>query len=378
MNDRKYSENYFFKELPQIQEQAFAEYASSPWKNGTIWSEFLKKANSMTSKEYKRFTLDYQWSHNTSFHILYILWNKKEFWSKNKYSLLKFVTNPNKKDEMFPEAHEEYEKEKKKYLDEGLKRTPQPDLIIKKLVHNYKYDELYSPDWLHKIIYAGNCCMEELVKFFPFSPKQVGVETGYDMNVHKIYIKIPNIGKNKKMLETAMSFFGYTLGNEMQDPCINVPADAPWVILTFIPDFQEYVTVRVLKENNYLFHISPTRFKEKILKRGLYPSSKNNEWNYPPRVYMLLKYRFSVPMGKTEVFNIDDAKNLARLLHRAKPEKEKKWNDYTIYKIDISKLRPDIKVYYDQDYYPLGIFITENINPAALEVFYEFKIDEDE
>ena len=53
-----------------------------------------------------------------------------------------------------------------------------------------------------------------------------------------------------------------------------------------------------------MFHISPTRFKEKILKQGLCPYSKNNEWKYQPRVYMILEYRFSIPMGKKVEFNI--------------------------------------------------------------------------
>ena len=375
MDTKQYFEKYFFKEKPQIQEQAYFKYAVDAWKNGTVWSEFIKYANSMTNEEYERFEIDYRWANNSSFHILPILWKKKEFWTRQKYSLLSYVSNPNEKDELFPNAHKEYQKAVKKYLDEGLVITAKPNTVIKKLTRAYKFDELYSPAWLHKIVYAGNCCVEQLVQFFPLSPKQIGVETGEDMDIHKIYIKIPDIGENKKMLKQAMSFFGYTLGNEQPDECINCLSDAPWIIITFVPDFQEYITERVLKENNYMFHISPTRFKEKILKRGLCPYSKNNEWKYQPRVYMILEYRFSIPMGKKVEFNIKSAVELAKLLHDAKPIEQKKWTEYTIYKIDISKIRSDVRLSYDQDYYPLGVFTTENINPEALEVFYEFDIN---
>lgn len=34
-----------------------------------------------------------------------------------------------------------------------------------------------------------------------------------------------------------------------------------------------------------LFHLSPTKYKDKILKRGIIPKSSNNKFDYPDRIY---------------------------------------------------------------------------------------------
>lgn len=367
------NEKYFFKETPAQKQQAVAQYGSSPWKCGEKWSDFIAKAESMTDAEHDAFALDYSYSHNKSMHMLSALWSAKKFWTEKTYGLLYAVSAPGRIN-VKAEREKEEDVTDKQSLYEGLIMTVNANTVVRKLVQQYDFKDVYSPKWLQRIVYAGNTCAAEVVRFFPLSPKQIGVETGMDFDVCKIYVKIPDIADNKKMLVKAMSFFGYTLGEE--ETAANVQPDVKWVIMTFVPDFQEYVTERVLKENCFLFHISPTRFKEKVLKRGLCPQSKNERFNYPPRVYMLQERRFVVPYGETVKLDDNTLLALAKALHAAKTPGNKLSDEYTIYKIDISKLRSGIQLSYDQDYYPLGVFTADNINPEALEVYYEFNIND--
>ena len=371
-------QQYITKQIPAITETAFNDYFIKPWLMGSTKFEFMHKANSMSEEEYERFGLLYENSHyRFEQDPLHMLWMQKTFWSSGKYCLLYRAQGPDGELKGFDAAEDGIKQNKKKAVKEGLVISANPNAVIKQLTRNYDFKEIYSPNWLHRIVYSGNGCVSDIVNFFPLSESQIGVESGPDLDIYRIYIKIPDIESNKKLLCKAMSFYGYTLALEEDDTCINCPADAPWNILTFERDFQEYITERVLKENNYMFHISPTIYKEKILRQGLCPKSKNDWYNYPPRVYMFLDMRFSAPMGIMSKFDKNFAIRAARLLHSAKTPDKKLYDEYTIYKIDISKLRKDIKLSYDQNYYPLGVFTADNINPKAISVFYEFNVNDD-
>ena len=370
-------EEYFFKDIPPIKEQAYMKYHVAPWLNGETKEEFIRKSESMTDEELERFDLDYENCHNRCIYnpLYQIFVHHNDSWDKGKYSLIVRAINPFEPSaDEFKKNESDYDEYKKKKITEGLIKTVPAKIVYRHLTKNYNLDDIYSPNWLHNIMYAGCGCVADIVEYFPLSPKMIGVLPGLDYNIETIFVKIPDIERNREMLIKAMSFYGYSLSEENAAANVNQKADAPWKILTFIPDFQEYVTERIIKENDYLFHISPARFKEKILKRGLCPQSKNSKYNYPPRIYMSQHMRFANQTGTTHVFTKKTGEELALALHSVKPDNEKKWTEYIIYRIDISKLKENIRFSYDDDFFPLGIFTADNINPEALEIWDEIDI----
>ena len=44
-------EEYFFKDIPPIKEQAYIKYHVAPWLNGETKEEFIRKSESMTDEE---------------------------------------------------------------------------------------------------------------------------------------------------------------------------------------------------------------------------------------------------------------------------------------------------------------------------------------
>ena len=85
--------------------------------------------------------------------------------------------------------------------------------------------------------------------------------------------------------------------------------------------------------------------------------------------------RFADKTGKPHMFTKKTGEELALALHSVKPDNEKKWTEYIIYRIDVSKLKENIRFSYDDDFFPLGIFTADNINPEALEIWDEIDIN---
>ena len=102
----------------------------------------------------------------------------------------------------------------------------------------------------------------------------------------------------------------------------------------------------------YLYHVSPAKYDERILKIGLIPKSKSKLANHPERIYLT----------KTE----KDAEFLADKFTTFDG-----YGIYTIYKIDIHKLiqqNKNIKFYKDPAFPERGIYVTVNIPPSCIQV----------
>jgi hypothetical protein len=160
-----------------------------------------------------------------------------------------------------------------------------------------------------------------------------------------------------------MSAFGYFKSAVVKEEIIN---DIKWVSIQFEPKFQEIITQELKNNHNFLYHISPTKYEQKILKYGLIPKSKNNKFNYPYRVYLLMDKNNNFNLTKSYLISV------TKMLLNTKLNivKNQYFNDnnFTLYKIDISKLKNNINFYYDANFYPLSIFSTDNINPEAIEI----------
>lgn len=133
--------------------------------------------------------------------------------------------------------------------------------------------------------------------------------------------------------------------------------------------------------NDYLYHICPTMYVEKISKTGLVPLSRNEAYLYPNRVYL---FTDSI-LGKKQ--------NYAKMLYAYKPkfydiflgdtELYKKCVDngvnpkeYSVLKIDIEGIHSSIFI--DDNFAKTddicALYVTENINPQYISVEDNFTI----
>ena len=85
--------------------------------------------------------------------------------------------------------------------------------------------------------------------------------------------------------------------------------------------------------------------------------------------------RFTDQTGTTHMFTKKTGEELPLTLHSVKLNNEKKWTEYVIYRIDVSKLKENVRFSYDDDFFPFGIFTADNINPEALEIWDETDIN---
>lgn len=133
--------------------------------------------------------------------------------------------------------------------------------------------------------------------------------------------------------------------------------------------------------NDYLYHICPTMYVEKILKTGLVPLSRNEAYLYPNRIYL---FTDSI-LGKEQ--------NYAKMLYVYKPkfydiflgdtELYKKYVDngvnpkeYSVLKIDIEGI--DSSIFIDDNFAKTdeicALYVTENIKPKYISVEDNFTI----
>ncbi len=133
--------------------------------------------------------------------------------------------------------------------------------------------------------------------------------------------------------------------------------------------------------NDYLYHLCPTMYVDKILKTGLVPLSRNEAYLYPNRIYMFTNSIF----GKEQDY--------AKMLYTYKPkmfdaffgdtELYKKYiengvnpKDYSLLKVDINGINS--RIFIDDNFAKndgiCALYVTENIKPQYITVEDSFII----
>ncbi len=254
------------------------------------------------------------------------------------------------------------------YLNEGLVKSYDVNKV-KNILQNNKnlFKDLIVPEWLQQIQNIDENVKEQLLEYFPLEKEQIEIiNRKHDINFIVIYI--PDIAINLQLIEKTMNAFGYFKSDIIKEEVIN---DIKWVAIQFEPKFQDVITYEIKHNHKYLYHISPTKYEHKILKNGLIPKSKNDKFNYPYRVYLLMDKDNSFNLNKTYLISI--AKMLLGSKLNLVNNQYVNDNEYTIYQIDISKLNNNINFYYDTNLYPLSIFTVDNINPNAIKIIDRIK-----
>ena len=104
---------------------------------------------------------------------------------------------------------------------------------------------------------------------------------------------------------------------------------------------------------NVLYHASPLKFKDKILKYGLSPRTGNKLSNHPERIYLTDSYKNACNFG----YYLEKDNNVYYK------------DGFCIYSIDGSKL---VKLYSDINFRIGGYYIMGNINPVDIKLIKTF------
>lgn len=117
------------------------------------------------------------------------------------------------------------------------------------------------------------------------------------------------------------------------------------------------------EKTNILYHVTETRFVDRILKNGLIPRSKNTKSNHPERIYLSLNLNvakeYILEKSKWYTFNPDKS-NISK---KSKFDKI----EFSIFEITIDE-KDDIIFYKDPNYIDKGIYTYDNISNKSIKL----------
>lgn len=186
--------------------------------------------------------------------------------------------------------------------------------------------------------------------------------TSKGANGIELFVLIPSIFKNTRLIQKAMYACGWSLGTKELTRINN----RRWWKMSFDPMFQENV-ISEIKKYTFLFHWTPQYNVESILKNGLQPRSENSAYQYPNRVHLL-----KPNITQYEALNI--GQQLCSMNDNSKNNGE-----YVLLGISTKRLSDDMEIYYDPRY-DGGYYTKTSIPPDAIQVldthtFYKTKTD---
>lgn len=161
------------------------------------------------------------------------------------------------------------------------------------------------------------------------------------------YLFFPDKENSLQDILKAMDWYGYFCTAKNPKPLEN-----GWYALKFEQKFQENAN-ELLKNEEYIYHITPKVYKEKIMKNGFVPYSRNNSYNYPDRIYFMLGSNSPIDtivlISQLSVvkYGVDDKSR------------------YCAIRVDVKKI-PN-RVVFHQDINKRGaIWTTDNIPPSCI------------
>ena len=170
----------------------------------------------------------------------------------------------------------------------------------------------------------------------------------WQFQIHKasnnieIAIVVPQINVNDKQIIKDMEQMGYFYSVAVPFYMYNMPM----VRLQFEPLFQDNITNEV-KNMNIIYHVTPTSNVNSILLYGFLPSSKNNKFKYPNRVYFI--------KGNTTPNDIIEVVKMLASASNRNPL------DYSIFILNVSSLDNDLEFNYDPNFIH-GVFTHDIID----------------
>lgn len=125
--------------------------------------------------------------------------------------------------------------------------------------------------------YPINNTVDYVRRLFGLRDNQINVINKGD--IHKILVMYENSEEKRKQMNKAMNLCGYELANENTENVHNV------IYQMYTQKFSDSLTAELKKRMKYLIHITPLYNKDKILRQGFVPKSKNEIFTYGDEVF---------------------------------------------------------------------------------------------
>ena len=145
-----------------------------------------------------------------------------------------------------------------------------------------------------------------------------------------------------KGIEKWMRFIGYEFSRKY--------IDGIDIIYEFIPFKQDAISYDSPAMTRYIYHICPNKVKDKIMKYGLIPKTKNTLYSYTERIHF-----FTANTPKKE---------LRFMCFQLSINSENADGGYSLLTIDTHKIK-NIDIYKDLTY-EFGVYSNEPINKSAI------------
>lgn len=163
-----------------------------------------------------------------------------------------------------------------------------------------------------------------------------------------IYVDINNLNTKISNLDKAMSLCGY-FRSIINDDVLN---GKKIKIIQYEPRHQSDAN-EFVKENKFLYHITPLYYKDKILSNGFTPKSKNILFDYPDRIYF-----FTTKNKKDELLGL-------ALYYDESLNNKRNDSKYVLFELDGEKLSNTIKFYHDPNL-ANAVYTKENVSPQYI------------
>lgn len=195
---------------------------------------------------------------------------------------------------------------------------------------------------------------EDITKHFPIDVCQFIISEGS----HGLAILVANIKGNIEIIKGCMAQHNF-FPSRYAPNLIELSIDGQeWVDMRFEPIEQDDVTDKIRKENNVLYHLSPSIFENSILQKGLLASNSNPVYKYPTdRLHLIEEHASSSDIKRlaSELYAQAKMKGITNL----SPE-------YTLFSIDLSKV-PDGVRFYEDINEKFGLFTVKKITRNAIQ-----------
>lgn len=141
---------------------------------------------------------------------------------------------------------------------------------------------------------------------------------------------------------------------------VGIYKGVPCRAISFDPIFQKSIQ-DIIRGWRFLYHISPIANKDSILKNGLIPSSKNNRFDYTPRIYLLKPILSDDKLRwiATELYSADNSSNNN--------------GTYCLFLIVVNKIPQDVDFFFGPRY-ENGIYTKQSIPSSAINGCHTFNI----
>lgn len=135
------------------------------------------------------------------------------------------------------------------------------------------------------------------------------------------------------------------------------------ILLFFEPKFTRNIALDIHEHYNYLMHLTPEIYVDKILKNGLIPKSENNIFKYPDRLFFVPGTKLT-SKAKQVLDNIR-LSYIDKIINSSGIHNPKQKLRHSLLYLKLDEIPSNVKFYIDpiaQD----SIFTTDNIPPQAI------------